>query len=92
MAIIDRYSRKVLGWRISNLLDAGFCVDCLEAVIKLHGKLEIFNTERPHQSLEYETPDRAYASANGGGASIPDRFGGAMLVAGALPAHQGHSH
>ena len=29
-AIIDWYSRKVLSWRLSNTMDAGFCVDCLE--------------------------------------------------------------
>ena len=161
MAIIDWYSRKVLGWRISNTLDAGFCVECLEETIKLYGKPEIFNTdqgaqftcaawidvlkregiqismdgrgraldnifverlwrnvkyedvylkgysniaelmlglsdyfafyntERPHQSLGYKTPDGVYTSAAGGGASIPDRFGDADLAAvatqGAVP-------
>jgi len=30
VAVIDWYSRKVLAWRISNTLDSGFCVDCLE--------------------------------------------------------------
>lgn len=30
VAVIDWYSRKVLSWRISNSMDAGFCVDCLE--------------------------------------------------------------
>jgi putative transposase len=29
VAIIDWYSRKILSWRLSNTLDAGFCVDCL---------------------------------------------------------------
>ncbi len=27
VAIIDWYSRRVLGWRISNSMDATFCVD-----------------------------------------------------------------
>ena len=31
-------------------------------------------TKRPHQSLEYQTPDAVYASSQGGGASIPDHF------------------
>jgi putative transposase len=33
-----------------------------------------YNTERPHQSLGYKTPDEVYASATGGGASIADKF------------------
>jgi putative transposase len=37
VAIIDWYSRKVLSWRLSNTLDAGFCVDCLEEAITLYG-------------------------------------------------------
>jgi putative transposase len=34
VAIIDWYSRKVLSWRLSNTMDAEFCVDCLEEAIK----------------------------------------------------------
>ena len=30
VAIIDWYSRYVLSWRLSNTLDAGFCVEALE--------------------------------------------------------------
>ena len=29
VAIIDWYSRRVLSWRISNTMEAAFCVDCL---------------------------------------------------------------
>lgn len=36
-----------------------------------------YNGERPHQSLGNRTPNLVYADGNGGGASIPDRFGGA---------------
>ncbi len=146
VAIMDWYSRKVLSWRVSNSMDASFCVDCLEDAISSYGAPEIFNTdqgsqftsedftkvlkregvqismdgrgraldnifverlwrnvkyedvylkgystvpelliglsnyfayyngERPHQSLEYQTPDVVYASGHGGGASIPDHF------------------
>ena len=146
VAIIDWYSRRVLAWRLSNTLEADFCVDCLEDALRIHGKPEIFNTdqgcqftshdftgvltreeikismdgrgraldnifverlwrsvkyediyikryinmtelllglteyftfynyERPHQSLAYETPDAVYQSAQGGGASIVDKF------------------
>ena len=146
VAVIDWYSRKVLAWRLSNTLDAGFCVDCLEQSLSMYGTPEIFNTdqgcqftsevftdrlkshdiaismdgrgraldnifverlwrsvkhedvylkgyvnmpelqlglteyfefyntERTHQSLNYNTPDRVYQTASGGGASIADKF------------------
>lgn len=146
VAIIDWYARRVLAWRLSNTLEAGFCVDCLEDALRAHGHPEIFNTdqgaqftstaftgvlrregiaismdgrgraldnifverlwrsvkyediylkgyaslpelllglsayfafynsERPHQSLGYLTPDAVYQSGTGGGAKIVDRF------------------
>ena len=146
VAVIDWYSRKVLSWRISNSMDASFCVECLEDALRGYGKPDIFNSdqgsqftslafkgvlqrediiismdgrgrafdnifverlwrnvkyedvylngyatmgeltvgltlyfsfynaERPHQSLEYKTPDAVYASASGGGALIIDKF------------------
>ena len=146
VAVIDWYSRKVLAWRLSNTLDSGFCVDCLEQALQAYGVPEIFNTdqgcqftsdaftgvllkkgiaismdgrgraldnifverlwrsvkhedvylkgyatmpqlliglteyfvfyntERPHQSLGYDTPDQVYRTASGGGASIVDKF------------------
>jgi len=49
VAIIDWYSRRVLGWRISNSMEATFCVDCLEEAIRAHGKPEIFNSDQGSQ-------------------------------------------
>ncbi|CAD6882166.1 Mobile element protein [Methylomonas albis] len=50
VAIIDCYSRKVLAWRLSNTLDAGFCVDCLEEAITNYGPpAEIFNSDQGSQ-------------------------------------------
>ena len=146
VAIIDWYSRKVLSWRLSNSMDATFCVDCLEDALKQHGQPEVFNSDqgsqftsaaftdvlklegitismdgrgrafdnifverlwrtikyediylkgyanmysltlglaeyfafynqdRPHQSLDYLTPDRVYKRAEGGGAMIMDKY------------------
>jgi len=34
----------------------------------------LYNTERPHQSLGYDTPDQVYRTANGGGARIVDKY------------------
>jgi putative transposase len=49
VAVIDWYSRRVLSWRLSNSLDAGFCVDCLEDALRVHGQPEIFNTGQGSQ-------------------------------------------
>jgi putative transposase len=49
VAIIDWYSRRVLSWRISNSMEAVFCVDCLEDALRLHGKPEIFNSDQGAQ-------------------------------------------
>jgi putative transposase len=49
VAVVDWYSRKVLSFRISNSMDASFCVDCLEEAIRLHGVPEIFNSDQGSQ-------------------------------------------
>lgn len=49
VAVIDWYSRKVLSWRISNSMEAVFCVDCLEEALRTHGKPEIFNSDQGSQ-------------------------------------------
>jgi putative transposase len=49
VAIIDGYSRKVLSWRISNSMEAVFCVDCLEEALRAYGKPEIFNSDQGAQ-------------------------------------------
>lgn len=46
VAVIDWYSRNVLSWRLSNTLDSGFCVDCLEESLRTYGAPEIFNTDQ----------------------------------------------
>jgi putative transposase len=49
VAVIDWYSRKVLSWRLSNSMDASFCVDCLEDALREHGKPEVFNSDQGAQ-------------------------------------------
>lgn len=46
VAIMDWYSRKVLSWRLSNTLDADFCVAALNEALAKHGTPEIFNTDQ----------------------------------------------
>lgn len=43
---MDWYSSKVLSWRVSNTLDASFCVDALEEATERHGAPEIFNADQ----------------------------------------------
>jgi putative transposase len=49
VAIMDWYSRKVLAWRISNTMDADFCVEALEEAISRYGAPDIFNTDQGAQ-------------------------------------------
>lgn len=48
-AIIDVYSRKIVGWGISNTLEAQWCKQVLEDAIKSHGKPEIINSDQGSQ-------------------------------------------
>ena len=49
VAIMDWYSRKVLAWRLSNSMDAEFCVEALKDALAKHGTPEIFNTDQGSQ-------------------------------------------
>ena len=48
VAIMDWYSRYVVAWRLSNTLDADFCVETLEEALG-KGKPEVFNTDQGSQ-------------------------------------------
>jgi len=48
VVIMDWYSRYVLSWRLSNTLDAGFCVEALEEALS-KGRPDIFNTDQGAQ-------------------------------------------
>ncbi|WP_223429000.1 IS3 family transposase [Tateyamaria pelophila] len=49
VAIMDWYSRKVLAWRMSNSMDAEFCVEALKEALATHGTPEVFNTDQGSQ-------------------------------------------
>jgi len=49
VAIMDWYSRKVLVWRLSNTLEADFCVAALKEALAKYGPPEIFNTDQGSQ-------------------------------------------
>jgi putative transposase len=48
VAVIDWWSRYVLSWRLSNTMDAGFCVTALEDAL-LIGRPSTFNTDQGAQ-------------------------------------------
>ncbi len=49
VAIMDWSSRKVLAWRLSNTMEAQFCIDALEEALERYGPPEIFNTDQGSQ-------------------------------------------
>jgi putative transposase len=49
VAIIDWFSRYVLDWRLSNSLEADFCVDSLMSALDRHAGCEIFNSDQGSQ-------------------------------------------
>lgn len=49
VVIIDWYSRKVLSWRLSNSMEADFCVECLSEALQRYGTPEIVNTDQGSQ-------------------------------------------
>src|SRR5215213_4502481 len=66
VAIMDWHSRKVLSWRLSNTMDAIFCVEALEEALALYGRPEIFNSD---QGAQFTIHRRA------GGRRRPDQHG-----------------
>ena len=49
VAVIDSATRKVLAWRLSNTMEADFCVAALKDAMDVHGRPEIFNTDQGSQ-------------------------------------------
>jgi len=48
-AVMDVYSRKIMGWGISNTLEAKWCKQVLEDAIEEHGKPLIVNSDQGSQ-------------------------------------------
>jgi putative transposase len=49
VAVMDWSTRKVLSWRVSNTMDADFCIEALEEALARFGRPEIFNTDQGSQ-------------------------------------------
>lgn len=54
VAIMDWFSRKVLSWRLSNSMEADFCVEALKEAIAKYGKPAIMNSDQGSQFTGFE--------------------------------------
>lgn len=78
-AIIDVYSRFVVGWAISNTLDASCSLDVLKEAIRRHGEPEIINSDQGSQFtcplwIEYLQKTDIKISMDGKGRAIDNIF------------------
>jgi putative transposase len=53
VAVMDWASRRVLAWRLSNTMEADFCVAALEEAIARYGRPDIFNTDQGSQFTSF---------------------------------------
>ena len=58
VAIMDWHAREVLASRISNTLEAGFCVEALNEAIQRFGPPEIMNADQGSQFTSFAWADR----------------------------------
>ena len=52
-AFIDLYSRKIVGWGISNSMSKQWCLEVLKDAIARHGKPEIINSDQGSQFTSF---------------------------------------
>ena len=58
-AVMDWYSKKVLGWAVSNTMETGLCLEALDKALANTGKVpEIFNTDQGCQFTSAEWTGR----------------------------------
>jgi putative transposase len=48
-AVMDWFARRILAWRLSNTMEASFCVDAVEEALAKYGCPQIFNTDQGSQ-------------------------------------------
>ena len=58
VAVMDRATRHVLAWRLSNTMDARFCIEALDDALARYGKPEIFNTDQGSQFTSFDFTGR----------------------------------
>ena len=61
-AVMDWYSRKILGWAVSNTMETGLCLEALDNALINTGEVpEIFNTDQGSQFTSAEWTERLLA-------------------------------
>jgi putative transposase len=78
-AIIDVYSRYVVGWGISNTLDASCSLNVTKEAIERYGKPEIINSDQGsqftcHEWIEFLEKEEIKISMDGKGRAIDNIF------------------
>jgi putative transposase len=78
-AIIDVYSRYIVGWGISNTLEAECSLEVLKQAIANHGKPEIINSDQGSQFtcnlwIEYLEKEKIQISMDGKGRATDNIF------------------
>jgi putative transposase len=58
IAVMDWRTRKVLAWRLSNTLEADFCVEALTEALHRFGAPEIMNTDQGSQFTSFAWTSR----------------------------------
>jgi putative transposase len=55
VAVMGWFSRRVLAWRLSIIMETDFCVEALREAMERHGRPEIFNSpcEGEDQSVQF---------------------------------------
>ena len=90
VAIMDWATRHVLAWRLSNTMDARFCIEALREALARYGKPDIFNTDQGSRFTGFEFTGvlkeaEVTISMDGRGRSAGNRFTGSI----ARPPHHG---
>ena len=78
-AIIDVYSRFIVGWNISNNLEAENCLNVVKEATRIYGKPEILNSDQGTQFtsnlwIEYLDKEEIKISMDGKGRAIDNIF------------------
>lgn len=78
-AIIDLYSRYVVGWSLSNTMTSEWCIECIKTAISIHGKPEIINSDQGSQFtsdiyVNYLKDNNILVSMDGKGRAIDNVF------------------
>jgi putative transposase len=58
VAVMDWFTRKVLAWRVSNTLEADFCIEALNEAVHKFGPPEVMNTDQGSQFTSFAWTDR----------------------------------